>query len=184
MIEQNTQIIVNLKEGSFTITGSEVFVEKHIEKLKTYIESNIKSIPLVSSTPAIRTECESDSDTSKTVSETPAFINKFIDNAVYYIDENGEVNILKKVPGKNKASKSRNIALILLYAKNDIVNSSEIKKHCLNESCYDQSNFSAMFKKKDNSFIRKGNGRNWSLQITKPGKAEAESLLEDMLNAK
>ena len=74
--------------------------------------------------------------------------------------------------------------MILLYAKDDTVSSSEVIKHCTDQACFDQANFSSTFKKKDGCFIRQGNGQNWTLKLTVPGKEKAVALLESMIDVK
>lgn len=184
MSELNTQVVVNLKDGSFSISGTEAFIERNIENLKNFIKEN--KVEIKTPLPAISNQCsyvDIAAELPKTYEQKK--VNKYQENGIYYIDEEtGEIQILKTIPGKNKASKSRNVALILLYAKNDIISGSEIKKHCVEQACYDQSNFAAGFKKKDGCFVRQGNGQNWTLKLTIPGKEEAVTLLESMIDAK
>lgn len=178
-----TQVVVNLKEGTFSLSGTESFVEKHMQELKGLIEKGFSNIP---NKPADTIQNNANAIVSTNVTQADQAIgNKYIDNGIYYVDDtSGEIQILKTVPGKGKAGKAKNVALILLYAKNDVVNSSEIIKHCQEQACFDQGNFSATFKKKDGCFIRQGNGQNWTLKLTVPGREKAVELLESMIDAK
>ena len=36
-----TQVVINLREGIFSLSGSESFVEKYMPELKEFIEKNI-----------------------------------------------------------------------------------------------------------------------------------------------
>lgn len=181
-----TQVVVNLREGTFSLSGTESFVEKHMQELKELIEKGVSNINSPSYAHTIPTQsCDTKDPMNSVIQPGKMASNKYIDNGVYYIDDTtGEIQILKTVPGKGKAAKAQNVALILLYAKNDIVNSSEIIKHCTEQACFDQGNFSATFKKKDGCFIRQGNGQNWTLKLTIPGKEKAVALLESMLDVK
>jgi len=174
----NSQITVNLTELSFSITGSEAFIEKHIENLKTYINEKSAApvkIAAVNSNSQIQTE-------EKKPAGSASNVDKYIENGIYDVDEEtNEVSILKAVPGSNKAAKAKNVALILLYAKGTEIQGSEIIPHCVEQACYDMANFSAIFKKKDGNFIRKGNGSSWSLKLTIPGRQAAQKLLEEMI---
>ena len=180
MAELNTQVTVNLKEGSFSISGTESFVKQNIENLKTFIKENMGEIKMPLSVYTCADIVAASSQNSEQKNN-----DIYKEKGIYYVDkETGEIQILNTIPGKNKASKSRIVALILLYAKNDIISGSDIKKHCVDQACYDQSNFAAWFKKKDGCFIRQGNGQSWTLKLTIPGKEEAVTLLESMIDAK
>ena len=181
-----TQVVVNLKEGTFSLSGSESFVEKHMQELKELIEKGFKNIPCASNTADYILKDEKNSQVQHGNEKIEAAMtNKYIDSGIYYIDDvTGDVQILKSVPGKGKASKAKNVALILLYAKDDTVSSSEVIKHCTDQACFDQANFSSTFKKKDGCFIRQGNGQNWTLKLTVPGKEKAVALLESMIDVK
>lgn len=183
MTESNSQISVNMKEGSFLISGTEAFVEKNIESLKSFIRENVDKI--VMNVPSITNQYTPNKTDSIIPQDSEKQVDKYQEKGIYFVDsETGEIQILKPIPGKSKASKSRNVALILLYAKNDVINGSDLKKHCVEQACYDQSNFAAWFKKKDGCFVRQGNGQNWTLRLTIPGKEEAITLLESMIDAK
>ncbi len=183
MPELQTHVTVNLKEGSFSIAGTESFVQQNIENLKIFIKDNMNEIKM--NVPVITNQCSS-ANTVEILPQNPEQnTDKYQEKGIYFIDkETGEIQILKNIPGKNKANKSRNVALILLYAKNDVINGSDIKKHCVEQACYDQANFASWFKKKDGCFIRQGNGQSWTLRLTIPGKEEAVALLESMIDAK
>lgn len=173
--EKNFSIAINLSEKSFSINGSEAFIEKYLNELKTYINEDIKTL----SKPIKTTDIIKPPATQTT---PVAKANKYIENGIYYIDEQtGEIKILKPVPGTTKAAKAKNVAMILLYAKNDEMTGSEIIPHCEEQACYDMANFSAIFKKKDGCLIRKGSGANWSIKLTIPGRKAAEEILESMV---
>lgn len=185
MAEIIAEISVNLNEGTFAISGSESFLEKHIESLKNFIKENAKNHVTPKSIATEKQNRESNVQQSLPEIKGQNAIDRYENQGIFYVNkETGEIQILKPVPGKSKAQKSRNVALILLYAKNDTVNSNIIKQHCVEQACCDNSNFAKWFKKKDGCFIRQGNGQNWTLKLSTPGKKEAVELLESMIDVK
>jgi hypothetical protein len=180
----NSHIKVNLSDGSFRIDGTEEFVEKHLEGLEGYIKTNINlsqqshSIEKNSETHSQPTPKEQNNNDSKKQSDKQYYIKE----GVFHIDpEDQTVTILKKVPGKNKAIKSRNVALIALYAKGEKMLASEIKALCEKQSCYDSNNFPTIFKKDVENFIRKNEGKSWKLELTINGEKAAKELLDNLI---
>ena len=111
--------------------------------------------------------------------------DKYINNGIYAIDnEDGTVTILKKVPGKNNSEKTKNIALIVLFAKGEDtrIQGSEIRKLCEKQKCYDAKNFASTFKRDMSNFIMKGKGQSWTLELSIPGRDNAKELLESLCN--
>ena len=109
--------------------------------------------------------------------------DRYIRNGIYAIDsEDGTITILKKVPGKNNAEKTKNIALIVLFAKgeNEKIQGSELKRLCEKQKCYDSKNFAATFKRDMSNFIMKGKGQSWTIELSIPGKDNAKELLESL----
>lgn len=184
----NANITVNLKEGSFSISGSELFVEKNKEIVFKFIENNkdtnIKKTSIGINTPSVlpiqKEETKQNNNPNPNIND----IKKYIESGIYHIDDNdGKISILQKIPGSNKAEKIKNIALLVLYAKNENINGKELIPQCEKHSCYDSKNFATIFKKEKTNFIRKGNGSSWTLELTQPGKKAVVELLEEMVNA-
>lgn len=168
-------ITVNLKEGSFSISGNEEFVEKNKEELKEYILLNCKKTDL-----SVVEDKTLSSEKTKDCNE-----DKYIKMGIYAVDkEDGTVTILKKIPGKNNSEKTKNIALVVLYAKGEggKIQGSEIRGLCEKQKCYDSKNFAAIFKRDINNFIMKGKGQSWTLELSIPGKDNAIALLESMIS--
>jgi hypothetical protein len=187
MSEQEANITVNLLENSFSISGSEAFVEKNGEKLIDFLEKymNIKelvSTPTPNSHP--NTQLDSVQKLSQNEKQIKDNVDIYIKAGVYHIDaEDGTISILKKVPGNNKAERARNIALIVLYIKKERISNKLLIPICEKHTCYDKSNFSAWFKNEKTNMIRKGNGQSWTLELTQPGEEAAIELLEGLANA-
>lgn len=169
-----TLISVNLKERSFTISGTEEFVERNKQELKEIIMKNIEQE---------ETELVNKNEDKKEYLAKEQ--DKYINNGIYAIDnEDGTVTILKRVPGKNNSEKTKNIALIVLFAKgeNTRIQGSEIRKLCEKQKCYDAKNFASTFKRDMSNFIMKGKGQSWTLELSIPGRDNAKELLESLCN--
>jgi hypothetical protein len=169
-----TLISVNLKERSFTISGTEEFVERNKQELKEIIMKNIEQE---------ETEMVNKNENKKEYLAKEQ--DKYINNGIYAIDnEDGTVTILKKVPGKNNSEKTKNIALIVLFAKGEDtrIQGSEIRKLCEKQKCYDAKNFASTFKRDMSNFIMKGKGQSWTLELSIPGRDNAKELLESLCN--
>lgn len=163
-------VTADMKEKSFSVSGSEEFVNKYVEYF---------------------TELFSDTDTKdegfyeKAEDNTLNSGNKFIQAGIYSIDEEGVVNIHTKIPGKDKSEKTRNVALIVLFAKNDKILGSELRSLCEKQACFDNSNFAKTFERDISNFIKKKvSARQWTIELTINGRNAAEKLLNDMLDAK
>ena len=111
MSELHTHVTVNLKEGSFSIAGTESFVQQNIENLKIFIKDNMNEIKM--NVPVITNQCSSANKVEILPQNPEQNTDKYQEKGIYFIDkETGEIQILKNIPGKNKANKSRNVALI------------------------------------------------------------------------
>lgn len=164
-------ISANLSEKSFSVSGSEEFINKYVDffldKFTLTVEDrDYKDINNVSHKNGMNDG------------------NKYIQAGIYSIDDDGEVNIHKKVPGKDKAEKTRNIALIVLYAKNEKIVGSQLKNLCEKQSCYDNTNFAKTFERDIENFIKKKvSAKQWTIDLTVNGKYSAEKLLDEMLDS-
>lgn len=187
--QKDALISVNLKEGVFTISGSETFVESNKQYYCDFIENNkdyilklnsvIESRPQQMIFPSAKeqTPKQQNAEVAGTIEKT-----KYIRAGIYRLDENGNVTITKKVPGNNKAERTRNIALIVLHAKGEKIQGKDIQYICKKQSCYDSNNFSLIFRNDLNNFVREGNGQTWTLELTNTGEKAAIMLLDRMLN--
>lgn len=172
-------ISINLKEGSFSITGSEEFIERNKKELEDFIKNNYNETRSISNEGAtVKDETMEDK-----IIDSKKVKNKYIQKGIYAIDnEDGTITILKRIPGKNNAEKTKNIALLVLYAKgqNEKIQSSEIRGLCEKQKCYDPKNFAAIFRRDMSNFIIKGKGQSWTLELSIPGRENAIELLESM----
>ncbi len=183
---KNASISINLGEGNILISGSEEFVEKNMEKVFSFIErtkgTNFtkKAETAPSKDEYIPTEfnyTQPESLNSNT--------DKYIKAGVYHIDaDDGNISILKKIPGNSKAEKMKNIAMIVLYIRKEKIQGKEIVPICEKHSCYDAPHFASTFESEKTNLIKRGNGKAWTLELTQPGEEAVIALLEEMANDK
>ena len=174
----NFEITVNLREGSFSIKGTEDFIDRKTNELiETMKETTLHSCTTVS-TNSIDTKEVKKPVVNQSMQENSC--QKYIDAGLISVDGE-QVYILRQVPGKTNAVKMKNVALITLYALNRDIEAKVIIPNCEKLNCFDASNFSAVFKNdKSGKFVRKGKGQSWTLSLTIPGEDSAIEVLEEM----
>lgn len=191
-MDNHATVSINLHDGSIVISGSEDFIEKTMKVAFDFVEKNLSmpATPSVLTTLAATNQLEHNSkeDIVNLESNNTALVpsdDKYIKAGVYHIDaDDGSISILKKIPGDNKAEKTKNIALIVLFIKKGKIQGKEIIPICEKHACYDSSNFSAVFKNEKTNIVRKGSGQSWTIELTQPGETAARALLEEMANDK
>lgn len=191
-MDNHATVSINLHDGSIVISGSEDFIEKTMKVAFDFVEKNLSmpATPSVLTTLAATNQLEHNSkeDIVNLESNNTVLVpsdDKYIKAGVYHIDaDDGSISILKKIPGDNKAEKTKNIALIVLFIKKGKIQGKEIIPICEKHACYDSSNFSAVFKNEKTNIVRKGSGQSWTIELTQPGETAARALLEEMANDK
>ncbi len=126
-MDNHATVSINLHDGSIVISGSEDFIEKTMKVAFDFVEKNLSlpATPSVLTTLAATNQSEHNSkeDIVNLESNNTALVpsdDKYIKAGVYHIDaDDGSISILKKVPGDNKAEKTKNIALIVLFIKKE-----------------------------------------------------------------
>lgn len=183
--QKNASVTINLKEGNVIISGSEEFVEKNMNEVFSFVE---RTMPTAGKQKVVVETNSKEEGNLEKENEKAEYENradeKYINSGVYHIDSDGDISILRKIPGNNKAEKAKNIALIVLYIRKEKIQGKELIPLCEKHACYDSANFSAIFKNEKTNIIRKGNGQSWTLELTQPGEEAAISLLEEMANDK
>ncbi len=187
---KNASIAINLNEGTITMTGSEVFVEKNMEKVFSFVEktrgalSHSATITETTSKPMI--------GNSETLNDQESFApqtegkDKYKKLGIYSVDaEDGTISIHRKIPGSNNAEKMKNVALIVLYEKGEAIEGAKLKTLCEKQGCWDRNNSAAIFEREIKLFIKKKiSAQKWTIALTIDGEQAAVELLEGMVNDK
>lgn len=172
-----SEIYINLKEKTFSIKGNSNFVKESFESIKEIVVS-LKNVPEITEKDEAEEEIvESENYTKENDKD------KYIKAGIYSLDEN-KVIFHKRITGKTNAEKMKNVALVAIYAKNEKIQSGELKELCERQSCYDANNFAAIFKRDIENFIVKGKSQSqsWEIDLTVGGREKAQEILEGMMN--
>lgn len=172
-----SEIYINLKEKTFSIKGNSNFVKESFEAIKEIVVS-LKNVPKITEKDEAEEEIVESEDYAKENDK-----DKYIKAGIYSLDEN-KVIFHKKITGRTNAEKMKNVALIAIYAKNEKIQSSELKELCERQSCYDSNNFASIFKRDIENFIVKGKSQSqsWEIDLTVGGREKAQEILEGMMN--
>lgn len=186
--KKNASVLINLREGSVEISGSESFVEKNMEVVFAFVEKTIKHRK---EEPQNQLDADEPLKQMDPIEEEALEVpkedkNKYKKLGIYSVDEvDGILSIHRKIPGANNAEKMKNVALIVLYEKDEPVASSVIKTLCEKQACWDSSNASSIFERDIVNFIKKKiSKQKWTIELTINGKEAAVALLEEMVNDK
>lgn len=163
-----------LGDNSFELQGTEDFINTNMQKLLETIQSN-------SSNNVNKSEIATNVKEDNELNYSDNTLEKY-KRVIAYDNVNDKLHIMGKVPGNNKADKTKNIALITIWAKNREITGNEIIEECKKQTCYDPKNFSAIFKRDSINFIKNGKGQSWTLKLTVNGEEEAIKILDTMLN--
>lgn len=102
-----------------------------------------------------------------------------------YDSADGKLKIIAAVPGTNKAESTRNTALIYLFGKYlngiETVPSEEIRQACIDQGCYDSSNFALYMKGlKSRVVMNTKPGGGYDVKLTAPGRKDARDLVKGL----
>lgn len=99
----------------------------------------------------------------------------------------GKLKIIAQMPGNNKADKARSTALVVLFGNlirgQMTTSADEIREHCLDQGCYDSSNFASHLKGlKDKITMNTKPGGGYDVKLTAPGRKAAQAFVEKLNN--
>jgi len=147
MTDGNERAKFSLADGRIKIEGSEKFVAEQLEKLEPLLTKMFEQRPQLLSAPRL-------SDTFTPVSSpitsgeqaTSGGLTEYL-NVFALSDE--KVQILKSLPGKSKAEKTVNAALLLAFANelngHKSTSMDEVRRTCSSHACLDSPNFTKPF---------------------------------------
>ncbi|HEX7643389.1 MAG TPA: hypothetical protein VF472_14380 [Burkholderiaceae bacterium] len=181
----HARIFVSIWEGKVEIEGSEEFVASHLVPL----QGVINEMSQAAEEPAGRAAASSaiSATASATTSpakaqQDPAALERFA--RLFNVANDGEIAILKDLPGNNMAHKTVGAALLIGYA-NSLLGSEHtpleaIRKVCKDQACHDPNNFSATLKREKEWFQH--SGRSY-ITLSETGKQMAQNLAEQLIGA-
>jgi hypothetical protein len=97
----------------------------------------------------------------------------------------GKMKIIAHVPGGNKAVITRNTALIYLFGRLlegvESVPSEEVRQACVDQGCYDPTNFAQYLKGLKSAVVMNTKpGGGYDVRLTAPGRKAARELVESL----
>jgi hypothetical protein len=188
MSDSDTRVKFSGQGCELEFAGSEAFVSSQVEKYKEAIQKMIGAIGICSQHKSPASEPILACTNNKPENQASQNCNTSYPNVLHI--EGTDVKIIKSVSGSSKAERTKQVALIYLWAKKSVgidnVPASEIRTQCTDQGCFDQANFSAHIKKAKNYIIVDGKQGSslCTYKLTFPGTEEAERTLKEMNGAK
>lgn len=101
---------------------------------------------------------------------------------------NERLKIIATIPGKSKAEQTRNVALLILYGQHlqgvDHVQSEQIRSACVDQGCYDGTNFAGYLRGLKSSVVMNTKpGGQYDIKLTAPGRKAARELADQLQGA-
>jgi len=179
MDNEKAKIIISVSEGKFEISGSENFVSEQIENFKELITNSVTQLHSQSSkSHKIVTEKIKEKSVPNLTKENG------VDNYSNIYQSDGEsLHLICDLPNDSKQQQTQSITLLYAYGQqllgNNKANIEEIRSICSKYSCLDKSNFAFHIKKGDPKYyISKGDGKNRTIELTRPGEKRAKEIIE------
>jgi len=176
MTQEQAKVHISLRDGVLELQGSESFVSSQLQFLEPLIRESFKVVPPAPSQPS------NDVSQPANVQVPGNATSGLSDYDTLFADADGKVQILKNLPGSNKAAKTLNAALLLAYANTlkgiDATPYSDVRDLCSSHACLDSGNFSKQMKSQKEFFIVLGSGNAQTIKLTVPGKKKAKDLAD------
>ncbi|MFD1472075.1 hypothetical protein [Companilactobacillus mishanensis] len=144
----------------FEIEGPQEFVDKKVQDF-------LETLPKINRVPVVH-EVATKNDTSQKVispnEKKTKYKNEFLSKKLLY-DDDGVLTPTFYIPGKGKADKTRNCAILMAYFEDD-VSSEDIKSILIKQAAFDQNNFYKILKRSNPNLIIKNGGDKHLLNIS------------------
>ncbi len=169
----NARIFVSIWEGKVEIEGSEQFVANHLAPLQGVISEMSHAAEHSSERQGIQ---------QGGVQAISPALEKYM--KLFNTTPQGEIELLKELPGNNMANKTVSAALLISYA-NSLLGAEQtplevIRKACKQKACHDSNNFSATIRREKELFVH--SGRSY-IQLSETGKRLAQNMAEQLIHA-
>jgi len=176
MTDTPARLAVAAGGASIEITGAEAFVTAQAKALEPMIRALLEGSP-AAVPPGGGKPNEKDPPPPGALAEYHNVL----------ADADGQIQLLKPLPGNGKAEKTVSAALLCLFGNSlrgvDEVPFDTIRTLCEAHSCLDSGNFSKTLKADKNNFICTGSRRAQKAKLTVPGKRAAQTLAQSLNSA-
>lgn len=171
---------INLQRGNILLSaeGSESFVRDAIAMWDTVL---VKGQPVYEPDQPTDIKPEGrEGDTKKR--EAPSGLSQY-DHVFDSVDDT--LKIIAHIPGKNKAEKTRQVALLTLFGNhllgNEHVPSDVIRTACIDQGCYDNTNFAGYLRGlKQQIVMNTKAGGQYDVKLTAPGRKSSRELADQL----
>jgi hypothetical protein len=178
MTNGNARVHISLQDGTLEIEGTESFVTEQLTRFEPLIKGAFeypqRPSPKKPAGNPVSEETSESSDTSAAIEEYSNL----------YAVADGKVQILKDLPGSNKAQKTVSAALLLSHANgligNETTTYDAIRDLCSAHACLDGTNFSKTVKGEKEFFIIGGTSKHQTVKLSVPGRRKAEELAKKL----
>ena len=172
MEDNRSRVVVSLTEGRLEIEGPESFVEKQVERFASLIEAGLGKARHAPD-PKPQPQQLTDRPEVRNEAGLAAYENLFA-------LAGDKVQILKDLPGTNKAERTVSAALLLTFANTltgaDTTSFDAVRETCEAHGCLDSPNFAKTLKGEKEAFVFGGTRNKQTLKLTVPGRRKAEQL--------
>lgn len=181
MTDKQAKVQISLRDGVLELEGSEDFVSQQLQVLQPLIENAFKQVPARNiEVPPADPPASGSSATSSGTNTHKGF--EAYENLLAEAD--GKIQILKTLPGGNKAQKSVSAALLLAFGNhlmgNESTSFSDVRDLCKAHACLDSGNFASTMKGQKEWFLISGSGSGQTFKLTVPGRKKAAELADQM----
>jgi hypothetical protein len=173
MIAQgNTRVFVSIREGKIEIEGSEEFVASQLTPLKAVIDEISKATGNFNEKGSVHI--------TKQVAGKISSFEKYA--KLFSANSDGDIELLKDLPGNNMKHKTMSAALLVSYA-NSLLGAEQtslevIRKVCKEKSCHDSNNFSATIKLEKELF---SHSESSYIKLSDTGRQLAKNMAEQLI---
>lgn len=176
-MDKEANFSISIQEGKLEISGSEAFVREQINNFKELILETMQNLPTARYHPPPPPPPPGEGPGTGMAAETNPYPN------VIAIHDDA-IKILKSIPGKRKAEKTVNAALLYLVGKGikgeETAFFEEIRKVCKDHACLDTPNFSKTLKGTKEWLIIGGSGKKQTAKLSHPGRTKAQELASEL----
>lgn len=171
---------LSIHEGVLEISGPVGFVSDQVDRFEELIlkfgEASAGTAPLRADPPAPpKTAPVSHGEDENKAEELYPDV---------FARRDDKLTIIGKLPGSTNADKMAQIGLLLGYGYDlegqHIVDKDEVAQQAKDHAAFDSANFKRTFKSRKNHFVIEGSSQNWTLKLTRPGREEAQKLVDQM----